>query len=69
MIKWWKLKLIIVLVVAVSSTGCALGLIDKYYTGENKATHADDQSVESSESGGNKGYIKEMKGAGSSLPP
>ena len=56
MIKWRRLKLIFILVVAVFSTGCALGLIDKHL-GENKASHAQDQSVESSESGGNKGYI------------
>lgn len=53
MIKWWTLKLIFVLLVAVSSTGCVLGLIDKAL-GDKKATHADGQS---SESGGNKGYI------------
>lgn len=56
MIKWRKLKLIFVLLVAVSSTGCALGLSDMAL-GDKKATHADDQSVESSESGGNKGNI------------
>ena len=50
-------RLICVLLIVVSSSGCALGLI-KEYLGENVATHADDQSVESPESGGNKGYIK-----------
>ena len=51
MIKWWKLKVIIVLVVTVSSAWCALGLIDKHL-GDKKATHADDQSAET---GGNMG--------------
>ena len=51
MIKWWKLKLILILLVAVSSTGCAVALIDKAL-GDKKATHADDQSAET---GGNKG--------------
>jgi len=46
---WQKLKLTFVLLVALSSAGCALGLIDKYL-GEKKASHAEDQSVESSES-------------------
>jgi len=49
----WNFKFIFVLLVAVSSTGCALGLIDKAL-GDKKATHADDQS---SDSGGNKGNI------------
>ena len=53
MIKWWKLKLIFVLLVAVSSIGCALGLLEEYL-GDKIATQDDDQSVET---GGNKGYI------------
>jgi len=48
MIKWWKLKLIFFLLIAVSSTGCALALLDKAL-GDKKATHADDQSVGPSE--------------------
>ncbi len=45
MIKWLKLKLTLVLLVAVSSTGCALAAVD-VLLGENKATHADDQTVD-----------------------
>ena len=36
MTKCWKLKLIIILLVAVTSTGCALGLIDQAL-GDKKA--------------------------------
>jgi hypothetical protein len=50
---WLKLKLIFVLLLAVSSTGCALAAID-YALGDKKATHADDQSADSS---GNQGNI------------
>ena len=53
MLRWKKLKIIFILLVAASSTGCALGLIATAL-GDKKATHADDQSVET---GGNKGYI------------
>jgi len=52
MIKWCKLQFVFILFVAVSSTGCALALIDKAL-GDKKAVHADDQSVGS----GNKGNI------------
>jgi len=53
MTKWLKLKIVFVLLIAVSSTGCALGLIDMAL-GDKKATHADDQSVDT---GGNRGNI------------
>jgi len=56
MIKWRTIKLIIVLVMAVSSLGCALALADKAL-GDKKASHEDDQSAGSSQSSGNKGYI------------
>ena len=44
MLKWRIIKFICVLFIAVSSTGCALGLIDKAL-GDKKAAHADDQDV------------------------
>ena len=46
------LKLLCVFLIVVSSSGCALALLD-VALGENKATHADDQSVEPVESGSN----------------
>lgn len=53
MIKLWRLKLIFVLLMAVSSTGCVLAVAEKLL-GDKVATHDDDQSVES---GDNEGYI------------
>ena len=54
--KWWKLKLIIVLLVTATSAGCALAVVDQAL-GDKKATHAEDQSAEPSETGGNQGDI------------
>jgi len=59
MLNWRILKLLCVFLIAVSSSGCALALIDKAL-GENKATHADDQSVEPSESG-NSNFSKDVQ--------
>ena len=46
------LKLLCVFLIAVSLSGCALAALD-VVLGDNKATHADDQSMESSESDSN----------------
>jgi hypothetical protein len=44
MVRWWKFKFMFVLLMAVSSTGCALGMVDQAL-GDKKAAHADDQSA------------------------
>ena len=52
MLRWQKFKLICVLFVAVSSAGCAMALADKAL-GDKKATHANDQIVDTSNPNGN----------------
>ena len=51
MIQWRMLKVICVLLITISSTGCALA-VAKEFLGDKVATHDDDQSVET---GGNRG--------------
>ncbi len=46
MTKCIKLKLVLISFLAVFSSGCALAVADQML-GDKKATHADDQTVES----------------------